>query len=492
MSELSEKSATELVSLVGGRDVSVMEVARACLDRVHDYNPALNAIVTLNPQFLDESEESDRRLSSGGAIRSLEGVPFVVKDIIGTKGLRTTFGSVIYEHHIPTDDAITVERLRAAGAILLGKANTPEFATDINTTNKIFGLTRNPVNLNVSAGGSSGGSASAVAADMSPIALGTDLGGSIRIPSAWCGVCGMRPSPGRVPVHRPDFGWDTLVAHVEGPIARTVADLGLMLAAIAGPDDRDPSSLAGQGHDYAQAAHRPVSLNGRRIAYSADLSGLFPVDPEVEAATRAAAREFEAMGSIVEEASFDTSDVREIIAGTRGFGLVARFGDLVDRFHDKMAAQLVGQVSDAVQQDLRSVAKAERLRTQFWHRIRTFLERYDFILTPTVGAPPFCINKPLPTRIGHRSIERYYDIFLSTYAFSLVGLPAVSVPCGFTGSGLPIGLQIVGRRLRDDSVLGAAAAYAARCPQHFERRPIPLEEAVPLSGEVVTPGMRAG
>lgn len=490
MRKLIELSAIELVERIGHGEVSVAEIAEATLARVRDYNPALNAIVTLNPDFAEDARAADRRLAAGGKTRPLEGVPFVVKDTIATKGLRTTFGSVTQEHNVPDVDAISVERLRAAGALLLGKSNTPEFATDINTTNKIFGLTRNPADLNVSAGGSSGGSASAVAASMAPIALGTDHGGSIRIPAAWCGVCGLRPSPGRVAVWREDFGWDTLVAHVEGPIARTVADLGAMMSVLAGQDDRDPSSLPSESHDYAVAAMRP-EFSGRKIAYSADLNKLFPVDPEIETATRAAARVFEDMGCVVEEASFDASDLGEIIAGTRGFALVARFADLAEHAGGIMSSQLVGQVSDGLRQDLRTLAKAERRRTAYWHRIRTFFEHYEFLLTPTVGAPPFVIDQPLPTEVGGRSVKRYYDVFLATYAFSVVGLPTVSVPCGFTTDGLPIGLQIAGRRLRDDSVLRAASAYTARCPQYLRRRPIPLAGARPLSGEVITPGMRS-
>jgi amidase len=492
MSEITEKAATEIVSGLARREISVMEVTEAFLSRISSLNPALNAVVTLNPRVRDEARESDRRLETGAPVRPLEGVPFVVKDVVPTRGVRTTFGSLIYEHHIPSEDAVSVERMRSAGAVLIGKANTPEFATDLSTTNKIFGLTRNPVDLNVSAGGSSGGTASAIAADMAPIGIGTDHGGSIRIPAAWCGICGLRPSPGRVPNYPNDYGWDTLVAHVQGPMARTVADVGLMLAVLAGQDDRDPSSLPDQGHDYAAVARSPAVMSGRRVAYCRDLGGVVPVDPEVGEATRTAARQFEGMGCHVEETSFDASDVRDIIAGTRGYSLVARYGDLVDQYADRMASQLVGQVSDAGKQDLRSVARAERLRTRYWHRVRPVLERFEFILTPTIGAPPFRIDEALPTHVGGRAVERYYDVLLTTYAFSLLGLPALSVPCGSTRAGLPIGLQIVGRRLREDQVLGAAAAYAAACPEHFARRPVPLAEAVPLVREILTPGMRMG
>ena len=492
MSELTRTPATGIVALIGRRETSVREVAAEFLERVHALNPAVNAIVTLNPRFLAEAEAGDRRLAGGAPVRALEGVPFVVKDNIPTRCLRTTFRSLIHEHHVPNEDAVSVERLRAAGAILLGKSNVPEFATDIHTTNKLFGPTRNPANLNHTAGGSSGGTAAAIAADLAPIGLGTDLGGSIRIPSAWCGTVGLRPSPGRVPVYPTEFAWDTLVEHVQGPMARTVADLGLMLAVLAGPDDRDPSSLPVAGHDYAAAAREPLDLRGRRIAYSPDLGGLVPLDPEVREATRLAASRFEALGCSVEEASFDAADVREIIAGTRAFGLVARFADLVERHGDRMAAQLTGQVGDALRQDLRSVGQAERLRSRYWHRVRAFLERYDFILTPTVGAPAFRLDRPLPAEIGGRPVARFYDAILSAYAFSLVGLPAASVPCGSTREGLPIGLQIAGRRHREDLVLGAAAAFAQACPEHFARRPIRLEEAVPLKGDVLMPGVRLG
>jgi len=489
MTEISQFSASELVAGIGRRQFSITDVVNASLSRIRDYNPAINAVVAANPDVLDQASAADRRLAAGNALRPLEGVPFVVKDNIAAKGLRTTFGSMVYESNVSDCDAISVERLRAAGALLLGKSNTSEFATDINTNNKIFGLTRNPVDLNVSAGGSSGGSAAAVAADMAPLALGTDHGGSIRIPSAWCGVCGLRPSPGRVAVYRTDFAWDTLVAHVEGPIARTVEDLGLMMSVIAGPDGRDPMSLPSEGLNYAGAA-KALELKDLRIAYSSNLNGLFPVDPEVEAASRSAARAFEDMGCFVEEASFDTSDLREIIAGTRGFGMVARFADLVERFGERISPQVVGQVSDGLRLSVGAITKAERLRTAYWHRMHAFFERYDLLLTPTVGAPPFRVDQSLPRTVGGNAVDRYYDIFLATYAFSVAGVPAASVPCGFTKQGLPIGLQIVGRRLCDDSVLSAAAAYTAHCPQHLTRRPIPLAAAVPLSRDFVPPRER--
>jgi amidase len=253
-------SATELArDLVPGR-LTAVEVTRASLERIAAVNPVVNAVCTPNPGALAEAEASDRRRRAGQARGLLDGVPFVAKDNLDTRGLRTTFGSRLMADNVPAEDAICVERLRRAGAVLLGKTNTPEFAHDIRTDNLLFGPTRNPADPRRTAGGSSGGTAAAVASAMAPIGLGTDLGGSIRIPAAMCGIAGLRPSPGRVPVYPTEFGWDLLVEHVHGPIARSAEDLGLMLAALAGPDERDPSSLPAAGADYAAAGR------GRRTA----------------------------------------------------------------------------------------------------------------------------------------------------------------------------------------------------------------------------------
>jgi amidase len=233
-------------------------------------------------------------------------------------------------------------------------------------------------------------------------------------------------------------------------------------------------------------------LAGRRAAYSPDLEGLFPVDPEVEALTRRAADEFRELGCAVEEGSFDPADLKDIIAGTRGFGMVARYADRLERHREKLSSQLVGQVSDALTLGLRDVTRAERLRTLYWHRVRALLERFDYILTPAVGAPPFRLDRALPTEVGGRPVGRYYDVFFASYAFSVVGLPAMSIPCGETKEGLPVGLQIVGRRLREDRVLEAAASYAALRPERFACRPLSADPPLPVAPELVTPGMRLG
>ena len=251
--ETTRGTAAVLQRRIATKDLSAHEVTAAFLQRIEQLNPVLNAVCTLNPRAEEEARACDARLADGKPPRPLEGVPFLAKDNLDTAGLRTTLGTEHLADRVPERDAICVARLKAAGAVLLGKTNTPEFAADINTTNKLFGQTRNPWDLNTTPGGSSGGTGAAIAAGLAPFGLGTDLGGSIRIPASFNGICGLRPSPGRVPVNSPDYPWETLVPHVQGPMARHVADLGLMLSVLAGPHVRDPMSLPEEGFDYAEA-----------------------------------------------------------------------------------------------------------------------------------------------------------------------------------------------------------------------------------------------
>jgi amidase len=487
--EIVTKSASWIAQRVSNRSLSCCEVMEIFVGHIGELNPVLNAICTLNNQAMEQAHEADRQLALGQPPRPLEGVPILVKDTLHTKGIRTTFGSLIREHYVPEEDALSVERLKNAGAIVLGKTNTPEFAHDVNTNNLIFGTTRNPFDVNVTAGGSSGGSGSAVAAAMAPIALGTDLGGSIRIPCSYNGIVGIRPTPGRVPVYPTEFGWDTLVEHVQGPMTRSVSDLALALSVLAGPDDRDPSSLPDANCDYLSVASEQAPLHEKRIAYVGNLNGLFPLDPEVEQLTTAAALRFENLGCIVEKSSFDVSGIREIITGTRGFGMIARYADLFDKNKDNMTPQLVNQVTNALELDVRIVVNAERDRTAYWHRVREFLEQYDYIVAPCAGAPPFRLDEPLPTQVGGSAVERYYDVYLATYAFSVTGLPITAVPCGLTQNGLPVGMQIIGHRHRDDSVIRAAAAYERECPENFVHPLIDLNGVKPVSPALTTPGL---
>jgi len=458
-------SATELIVEFKAKRLSPSQVLALCLERVAQCNESIRAICTPNENASLAALKSDRRYSGHGEIRPLEGVPFVVKDVIQTKGIRTTFGSKIFETNIPEEDAVSVERLLSAGAVLLGKANTPEFAHDVFTNNKMFGATRNPRNAAYTAGGSSGGTAAAIAAGMAPIGLGTDLGGSIRVPAAMCGIVGLRATTGRVPVWPSDFGWDTLVAHVHGPMTRSVEDIGLMMSILAGPDARDPSSLPSEAIDWIGASKGTTSLKGRRIAFSADLNGVVPVDDEIADLAREALGVFREQGCSIHEACFDATSLFGVMAGTRGYGMVARYTQLVEKHREMMAPHMIGQVEDALKLDIRAVTDAERARTTYWHSFRRFMENYDYFITPVIGATAWKIDEPLPTIVGGRTVNKFYDAFRLPYAFSIIGVPAIAVPTRETSKGLPVGIQIIGQRFTEARVLEAASSYLRSKPE---------------------------
>ncbi|MGE0699312.1 MAG: amidase [Hyphomicrobiaceae bacterium] len=489
MSDITQMTAVEIASAVSTRKLAASEVTDAFLKRIDALNPSINAVCTRNPDAAGTAAAIDKRLARGEPPRPLEGVPFLVKDNLETAGLLTTFGSRLMQDHVPSESAICVERLTAAGGILLGKTNTPEFAHDVNTSNLIFGTTRNPWDPMVTAGGSSGGSGAAVAAGFAPIAVGTDLGGSIRIPASFNNLVGIRPAPGRVPFYPTDFAWDTLVPHLAGPLATTVADAALMLSVMSGPDDRDPTSLPASPFDPIATAAPRVSLAGRRVALTIDLGGIVPVDPEVALLTRQAAATLERLGARVEEIEFDASDLRDIVAGTRSFGMVARYADRYDKHSDLMTGQLKNQVEAAFKMDVRTIVQAERLRTAYWRRVCKIMSTFDYILTPVCGAPPFRLDVPLPQRVGGKAVERFYDVFLPCYAFSITGLPLISLPAGSTASGLPVGIQLAARRLREDSAIEAAAAYASAVPHLFRRPSVDPTKAGPIPAILPTPGM---
>lgn len=460
---------------------SAAELTDAALTRVEEVNGAVNAICTLNPRVREAAAAVDARLKSGAVPRPLEGVPFVVKDNIETKGLRTTFGSLTRKDFVPEVDGVCVERLCDAGAVLLGKGNTPEFAHDVVTTNRIFGPTRNPWDLRRTAGGSSGGSAAAVSSGMVPLSIGTDLGGSIRVPSAFNGLVGLRTIPGGIPIHPTDFAWDTLTSHVHGPMARTVGDVCLAMTVLAGPDARDPRSLRTVKPDYA-ACLESGSLKGKRLLCVRDFAGAVPTEPEVLARAEAAVARLEALGAEIVWEEIPLDDLLKIVVGTRAFGMVARFGSMIETNRDDLMAQLVNQVEGSLKMSLRDVTEAERLRTVYWNRMRPYLTEYDAIVSPATGIPAFRLDEALPTEVGGKTVERFYDTLLAAYAFTVVDAPAVVVPSGLTPEGLPTGLQIVGGRLSETAALDIAVAYERGHPELFSLPEIDL--GVPLSDEV--------
>ena len=462
--------ATELVKLYRVRKASPLEVMQAVLARIDQVNPAVNTYVTVaRESALRAARAATRVLKRGATFPPLFGVPVSIKDLVPTKGIRTTWGSKIFEHHVPDEDALVVERLKAAGAIVVGKTNTPEFGAGANTFNAVFGATRNPWNPALTCGGSSGGAAVALAAGMGPIAQGSDLGGSLRIPAAFCGVVGFRTTPGLIPVYPREMAWDSL--SVTGPMARSVADVALMLSVMAGPDDRAPLSYAVDTREYLKAVKNP-SVKGWRIAWTPDLNGLIPVDAEVAKVAEGACRVFRSLGAKIEAACPDFSEVNQIVLATRGLSMVALHADKLARWKGEMQKGLVWNIEQGLRLTPQEIGHGEKLRTKLWHRVRRFMETHDLMILPTVAVPPFPVEQPYPAEINGKTLENYTQWFFLTYGISVTGLPAISIPCGFTQSGLPVGLQIVGRRRQEVAVLRAAAAFEAAAPWSDRLPPI--------------------
>jgi len=454
--------ASELLRLYKTRKASPLEVMQAVFARIDAVNPTLNAYVTLaRESALAAARKATAALRRKTALPPLHGIPVSIKDLTPTKGLRTTWGSKIFADHVPEEDAITVERLKQAGAIVVGKTNTPEFGAGGNTFNAVFGPTRNPWNPTLTCGGSSGGAAVALATGMGPLAQGSDTGGSLRMPAAFCGVVGFRTSPGLVPHHPRALAWDTI--SVTGPMARTVTDTALMLSVLAGPDDRAPLSYAVDTRELTQAVKAP-SVKGWRIAWTPDLAGLIPVDAEIAHVAHEATRVFRSLGARLEAGCPDFSEVKDIVLGTRGVAMVANLAQHLPRWKNEMQKGLVWNIEQGLALTPSAIGRAETLRALLWQRVRAFMETRDLLILPTTSVPPFPVEQPYPTEINGEPLENYIQWAFLTYGITLTGLPAISVPCGFTRSGLPVGLQIVGRRHQEAAVLRAAAAFEAAAP----------------------------
>ena len=453
--EICYLPAREMARMIRERELSAVEVVEAHLRRIEETNPRVNAIVTLVPErAVEEAREADRRLARGGEVGILHGLPVVHKDLVTTRGIRTTFGSPAFRDFVPEDDALIVERLKRAGAITLGKSNTPEFGAGSQTFNPIFGATRNPYDLSKTCGGSSGGAAAALAAGMVPIADGSDMGGSLRNPASFCNVVGLRPSPGRVPT------WPTLVPwsplSVEGPMARSASDVALMLAAIAGPDPRAPLSLSEPGEIFLDSLEHDFS--GARLAWSPTL-GELPVEREVLETLEGTLGVFEEIGCTVEEAAPDFSGADEAFKVFRAFQFHLSYGELLAEHRHEMKETVVWNIEQGARLTPDDLARAEKVRTELYHRVRKFLDLYDFLLLPTVQVLPFDVEVEYPTEVAGEPMQTYIDWMKSCYYITVTALPAISVPGGFTPEGLPVGLQIVGRPRDEVGVLRLAHAF---------------------------------
>jgi amidase len=450
---LTRKSARELAALIAKREVSPVEVLDAHLAVIGELNPRLNAIVTLAADTAREGAvNAQQAVVRGDKLGPLHGLPIGTKDIVLTSGIRTTFGTPLYKDHMPQEDAEVVRRLKAADAIVLAKTNTPEFATGANTVNAVFGATRNPWNPDLSPAGSSGGSAVAVATGMLPVAQGTDFGCSIRIPVAFCGIVGIRPTPGLTPNHPMPLAWDP--GQVHGPLARTAEDAALVLDAMVGFSRMSPISVAPPWPSALAAVERTTDVRGLRVAYASDIAGI-GIDAEIDQICLWAARKLRDAGAEVEQIAFDVSDGRDPYQTWRGAWMVgqqyARLSQL-----EKFGENLKGNVQAGLKVTALDLAKAEQTRLQVFHHFRVLFEKYDVLLTPAAPVRPYPVEMNYPTEINGKKFENYVDWIASAFLVTLVSLPAGSVPAGMTADGLPVGLQIVAPRFEEPRILSIA------------------------------------
>lgn len=467
MTEICFQPAIELRAALGRRELSAREVLRAHLDQIERVNPKVNAIVTLvAEQAMDAAHDADELAAHGAELPVLHGIPVAHKDLHATAGIRTTWGSPLHADFVPTEDDLIVERMRAAGVITIGKTNVPEFGAGSHTFNSVFGLTRNPYDLGRSAGGSSGGAAVALACGMHPLADGSDTGGSLRNPASFNNVVGFRPSPGRVPNWPTPLGWTTI--NVKGPMARTVADAALLLSVLAGPDPRSPIALTEPGVTFA----RPLSADprGMRVAWSPDLGGEVPVEPEVAAVVADAATVFAELGCVVERDCPDFAGADEVFRTLRAWQFEVAYGPLLDKAPEAVKDSLRWNTEQGRRLTGPELGRAEVLHTELFHRVREFFTRYDVLLLPVSQVPPFDAELEYPTSVAGVPMESYLDWMRSAYLVSATGCPALSVPAGFTPDGLPVGVQLVGPHRADFAVLQAGHAFE-RATKAADRRP---------------------
>jgi len=451
-------TAWGLGRLIRARKLSPVEIADAVLAWIDRLNPGLNALVTLYPERVRiAAQASEKAVMTGEALGLLHGVPVSIKDNFWTRDIRTTFGSKLMASFVPGEDAPSVARLQRAGAINIGKSNTPEFAWRGSTDNPLFGATVNPWDMSRTAGGSSGGASAAVAAGLGPLALSGDGAGSTRIPASFCGVVGLKPTRGRIAIH-PAPGAVELLLHA-GPIARTVRDTALMLTAMAGPDRRDPLSLPLEGEDFVHDLD--AGIKGMRVAWSPNL-GFLPVESETRDIAEQAARAFDDLGVRVGEADLTIADPGWILDALFGGSAAGNHSQRPDAEKAQMDPDLVAYAEALGRLTISDYVKAVQARQAIVRQLTAFFDRYDLLLTPTVGLPAFPTGMVGPTEVAGTRITHLG--WSATYIFNWSGQPAISVPAGWTRDGLPVGLQIIGRRLDDALVLRAAAAFEAARP----------------------------
>jgi amidase len=466
-------TARAMVAAAAARQISARELLELHLSRIEATNPSVNAIVSLDVERAQAAAaEADEQLARGGEAGPLHGLPFAFKDTHEVGGWRTTFGSPLRADYVPRRDELVVERIRAAGAVTIGKTNVPEWAAGSHTFNPIFGTTRNPYDLSRSAGGSSGGAAAALASGMVPLADGSDMGGSLRNPASFCNVVGLRPSVGRVPTWPTINGWELL--SVSGPMARNVEDLALLLSVIAGPSRRAPLALEAPGTAFAP----PVvgDLRGVRVALSVDLGGMFEVDHAVSSLVKEQVAVFEGAGANVEDAAPVLHGADAAFRTLRAWLFDYRFRRLLEKRPGAFKAALRDNITEGADLSGFDVAQALQRLTSIQDRIRVFFESYDVLALPVSQVPPFSADEEFPQEINGQPQPTYLDWMRSAYLITVTGCPAISVPAGFTPEGWPVGLQLVTAPRQERRLLEIAHAFE-QATRVGDRRPASLTEA---------------
>ncbi len=464
MKELFTQTARQMIELLRTREISPLEAVEVSAARIEETDGNLNAMPTL---CVERAREHARKLMAQPPVDTgrgqLHGLPIAVKDLVDVSGVRSTKGSLVYADRVPKESSYSVGILESNGALVIGKSNTPEFGAGANTFNEVFGKTRNPWDTRMTCGGSSGGSAVALASGQVWLATGSDLGGSLRIPASFCSVVGLRPSPGRVPEGPKALPFETL--SVDGPMGRTVGDVALMLDAEAGHHPGDPLSYPAPDTPYVDAVDNPVPP--MRIAYTPDL-GIAPVAQEVKDLCAIAVNRFQGMCSI-EEDTIDLHDARDSFQTLRAAQFAANMRPLLASHRNLLKPEVIWNIEKGMALDRREVEKAQAARGALFHRVSAFFEKYDLLVCPTVSIPPFDVDIRYLTEVDGVPMDNYVDWLILTFALTLTACPSISVPCGFTESGLPVGLQLIGPPRGEAQLLSAAALF---------------EEAAGLAGRV--------
>jgi amidase len=472
VTDLCLQSAIAIAGMLRRREVSAREVVSAHIARIEAFDPVINAIVTRTFETaLSRAAAADDAMARGETVGLLHGLPVAHKDLADTAGVRTTYGSPLFATNVPQRDALVVRRMAQAGAISLGKTNVPEFGAGSHTVNAVFGATRNPYHGDRSPGGSSGGAAAALAARLIALADGTDVGGSLRNPASFCNVVGLRPSPGRVPNWPYTDVADTL--SVVGPMGRTVADAALLLAVLAGPDPRVPLALDQPPPTVSEPTQMGALLDrdlaGIKVAWSPDLG--LPVEPDVLAALAPAREVLTRLGCAVSDAAPDLSGADEVFRTFRAFGYATFRADLLTQHPDLVGRNVTWNIQQGLELSTADLSRATMLRAELAGRVSAFFADVDVLACPVSQVAPFDVTLDWVHEINGRPLRTYLDWMASCYLISATGLPAISVPAGFTATGLPVGLQLVGRRRGDWDLLAIAHAfetatgYAARVPE---------------------------